>query len=55
MPSSDEEVARWHEISVEAIAKLRTMGRYSDEVLEELLGYIEAYRNEQQTAAAGAP
>ncbi len=55
MPSSEEEIARWHEISDQAIAKLRSMGRYSDAVIEELLGHVEVCRTQGHATAAGAP
>jgi TRAP-type C4-dicarboxylate transport system substrate-binding protein len=47
-PSSSKEVERWHEISAQAVAKLRTIGRYSDDVIQEILDLLAAHR-------AGAP
>jgi TRAP-type C4-dicarboxylate transport system substrate-binding protein len=47
-PSSSKEVERWREISTQAVAKLRTIGRYSDDVIQEILDLLAAHR-------AGAP
>ena len=42
--SSDAEVQRWHDISAQALVKLRKMGRYSESMISELLRLIEEYR-----------
>ena len=42
--SSVEEVQRWRDISADAIARLRSLNRYSESLLSELLGHIEAHR-----------
>lgn len=51
MASSEEEVARWHRISAEAIGRLRKLGRYSDSFIDELSKNIETYRNQKQAAS----
>lgn len=48
MAASDDEVERWHDISAKASEKLGQMNRYSEGLLDELRGYVEAYRAEQQ-------
>lgn len=47
MARSDEEVARWHSISQQALVKLRAMKRYSEEMIEELLAHVESFRAAQ--------
>ncbi|MBW2271621.1 MAG: TRAP transporter substrate-binding protein DctP [Deltaproteobacteria bacterium] len=42
--SSAAEVQRWHDISAQALVKLREMGRYSETMISELLRLIEEYR-----------
>jgi TRAP-type C4-dicarboxylate transport system substrate-binding protein len=44
LPSSAEELERWHHISVEAMQRLRELNRYSDRLLDEMIEYVEAYR-----------
>ena len=41
---SEEEILRWHQMSEEAIAKLRAMNRYSNENMDEMLEILEQYR-----------
>ena len=48
--SSREEVQRWRSISAEAISQLRGTGRYSDEVITEILVLLQEHRS----GAAGA-
>jgi TRAP-type C4-dicarboxylate transport system substrate-binding protein len=47
MASSDEEVSRWHNISQQALVKLRAMNRYSEAMIEELLRHVESFRAAQ--------
>ena len=42
---SDEEVLRWHQMSEEAIKKLRGMNRYSNENMDEVLSLLDQYRS----------
>ena len=42
--SSEQELERWHEISAEALVKLRGTGRYSEAAISEILRLIEEYR-----------
>jgi len=51
MASSEDEIARWHRISEEAIARLRKLGRYSNSFIDELSQHIEAYRKQHRTAS----
>ncbi|MEE3328567.1 MAG: TRAP transporter substrate-binding protein DctP [Myxococcota bacterium] len=44
---SDEEVLRWHQMSEEAIEKLRSMNRYSNENMDEVLALLDQYRSER--------
>ena len=44
---SEEEVLRWHQMSEEAIAKLRGMNRYSNENMDEMLEILEQYRGQR--------
>jgi TRAP-type C4-dicarboxylate transport system substrate-binding protein len=50
-PRSDAERERWHEISVEAMDRLRASGRYSNALIDEMIEHVEAYR----AATAAAP
>ncbi|MBW2229224.1 MAG: TRAP transporter substrate-binding protein DctP [Deltaproteobacteria bacterium] len=43
-PSSAEEVGRWHDISAEAIEKLRTMGRYDDATIQKIQSILQNHR-----------
>ena len=52
MASSDEEVERWHDISVKTSEELDRLNRYSKGLLDELRGHVEAHRTEQR---AGSP
>lgn len=47
---SEEEVLRWHQMSEEAIEKLRSMNRYSNSTLDEMLALLQAYRSERATS-----
>ena len=42
--SSEAELERWRDISVQALAKLRGMGRYSETMISEILRLLEEYR-----------
>ncbi len=46
MASSDEEIERWHDISVRATRRLRESNRYSNDLLDEMIGLVESYRAE---------
>ncbi len=50
MASSDDEVARWHRISQQAIVKLRAMNRYSEVTIQEMLDHLEEFRAQQSAA-----
>jgi TRAP-type C4-dicarboxylate transport system substrate-binding protein len=50
MASSDEEITLWHNISQQAIVKLRAMNRYSEAMIEELLHHVESFRAAQPAA-----
>jgi TRAP-type C4-dicarboxylate transport system substrate-binding protein len=54
MASSDEELARWRRISEEAIAEIRTTGRYSESIIEELLGHLADFRAMPQASRTPA-
>jgi TRAP-type C4-dicarboxylate transport system substrate-binding protein len=43
-PSSAEEVGRWHDISAEAIEKLRAMGRYDDATIQKIQSILQSHR-----------
>jgi TRAP-type C4-dicarboxylate transport system substrate-binding protein len=45
--SSPDELARWHDISRQAIVKLRKLSRYDDSVIAQILSLLESYRSEQ--------
>lgn len=42
--SSEAELQRWHDISAQALVKLRGMGRYSETMISEILRLLEEYR-----------
>jgi TRAP-type C4-dicarboxylate transport system substrate-binding protein len=42
--SSETELRRWHDISAQALVKLRGMGRYSETMISEILRLLEEYR-----------
>jgi TRAP-type C4-dicarboxylate transport system substrate-binding protein len=42
--SSEVELQRWHDISAQALVKLRGMDRYSETMISEILRLIEEYR-----------
>ncbi len=42
--SSEVELQRWHDISAQALVKLRGMGRYSETMISEILRLLEEYR-----------
>jgi TRAP-type C4-dicarboxylate transport system substrate-binding protein len=52
LPSSAEELERWHQISAEAIKRLRESNRYSASFLDEMIEHVEAYRAEQRADSA---
>ena len=43
-PPSEEELERWHDISREAIRRLRESNRYSKERIDEMVGLVEEMR-----------
>lgn len=43
--SSRDEVQRWRSISSEATAQMRATGRYSEELIAEILGLLQEYRS----------
>ena len=43
-PSSIQEVRRWHDISAQAIEKLREIGRYDDSTIEQIQSILESHR-----------
>ena len=47
---SDEEILRWHEVSGEAIEKMRAMNRYSNSTLDEMLTILQTYRTGRAAA-----
>jgi TRAP-type C4-dicarboxylate transport system substrate-binding protein len=47
MASSKDEISRWHNISQQALVKLRAMNRYSEAMIEELLRHVEDFRAAQ--------
>ncbi len=51
--SSAEEVARWRDISEQAIEKLRGMDRYDESIMARLLGLVEEFRAQAAAAPAG--
>ena len=44
---SDEEVERWHQMSEQAIEQLRSMNRYSNQSMDEVLTLLDQYRSER--------
>jgi TRAP-type C4-dicarboxylate transport system substrate-binding protein len=54
MASSPAEVERWHDISVRATERLRGMNRYSENLLDQIVEYVEAYRAQRAPASPGA-
>ena len=50
MASSPDEVARWQNISEQAIVRLRAMNRYSDETIAEILRYLADFRAQRSAA-----
>jgi TRAP-type C4-dicarboxylate transport system substrate-binding protein len=48
--SSPAELARWHDISRQAIVKLRKLNRYDDTVIQQILSLLEGYRSGQSAA-----
>ena len=42
--SSEAELQRWHDISAQALLKMREMGRYSETMISEILRLLEEYR-----------
>jgi TRAP-type C4-dicarboxylate transport system substrate-binding protein len=49
-PSSEAELERWHQISVEAMARLRETERYSNALLDEMSEHVRAYRAKAEVA-----
>jgi TRAP-type C4-dicarboxylate transport system substrate-binding protein len=43
-PSSAQEVRRWHDISAEAIEKLRAMERYDDATIQKIQSILQSHR-----------
>jgi len=54
MATSNEEIARWHDISVRATDQLRASNRYSNDLLDEMIALVETYR-EAQLAVPNEP
>ena len=54
MASSPAEVERWHDISVRATERLRGLNRYSENLLDQIVEYVEAYRAQRAPASPGA-
>lgn len=52
LPSSANELERWHRISAEAIQRLRESNRYSASFLDEMIEHVEAYRAQQRADSA---
>ncbi len=46
---AEEELSRWHAIADQTIARLRAEEAYDDELLDAMLGHLEAYRDSQAT------
>jgi TRAP-type C4-dicarboxylate transport system substrate-binding protein len=44
MVSSTDELERWHEISIRAMDRLRKSNRYSNDLLDEMIQLVDAYR-----------
>lgn len=42
--SSEEELERWHDISIQAAEHLRTLDRYSTGLLDEMVEHVNTYR-----------
>ncbi len=51
LASSEEEVERWHNISTQATERLRRMNRYSEDLLDEMIEHVEAYRRQSDVAS----
>ena len=47
---SEEELLRWHQMSGEAIEKLRGMNRYSSENMDQILSVLQEYRDQRAAA-----
>jgi len=54
MASSPAEVERWHDISVRATERLRGLNRYSENLLDQIVEYVEAYRAQRAPASPDA-
>ena len=52
MASSEEEVERWHDISVRATERLRGMNRYSEGLLDEMIELVNAYRAQKRAVSS---
>ena len=50
MVSSTDELERWHEISIRAMDRLRKSNRYSNDLLDEMIQLVDAYREEKPAA-----
>ncbi len=54
MASSEEEIERWHDISIQAIERLRGFNRYSESLLDEMIELINVYRAQKRAASSSA-
>lgn len=54
MASSDEEIERWHNISAQALDRLRGLNRYSEELLDEMIEHLETFRARKRAAPSSA-
>lgn len=52
---SEQEVGRWHDISSRATERLRTLNRYSESLLTEMIEHVEVYRAQQGAASPPPP
>lgn len=52
MASSEEEIERWHNISVQATERLRGMNRYSEGLLDEMIELVNTYRAQKRAASS---
>jgi len=50
LPTSEQELERWHDISGQATERLRRLDRYSESLLDEMIEAVESYRAEKRSA-----
>jgi len=51
-PTSADELERWRHISVEAMERLRSLERYSNHLLDEMIEHVEAHRDRKRSLTA---